>query len=376
MVSFREICVQCGQRAAVHQHLCPNCFAQAHPIVADSFSIKISACSSCFTIQAGSSWSSPHKSPQTQLFMKTLENAIISAIKQSWRLNFSPTIQILQCELISFPAVPRPVEIRGSCQLIGQLDAFSPSVEETHPFDGEFKWTICEDCQAIRTQSYQAKVQVRGLRDDELDGFANEVADIVDRLETQAVSGAFISKVEQVKGGLDLYLGSRKLAVEISKHFRSVHCSTVVQTAESTGGYDLQRSRYRYRAVLSVRLPSFREGDIIQFQARFFQVQQFLSGGRARLFDLKKTKTIAVEASQFEKNPPALIRTLADVEAFQILALEEPEVALVQRQSDFETFYVRIPPSLAESEGEIVQGFTADTGEVFLLPFQNSGILE
>ena len=64
------------------------------------------------------------------------------------------------------------------------------------------------------------------------------------------------------------------------------------------------------------------------------------------------------------------------VENFQILAFEEPGVALVQRQSDFETLYVRIPLSMAESEGEIVHGLTVDTGEVFLLPFQNSAILE
>ncbi|MFX0115051.1 MAG: NMD3-related protein [Candidatus Hodarchaeota archaeon] len=375
-MSYREICVQCGQRAAVHQHLCNACFAQAHPIVAERTSVKISACASCFAVQAGSLWSPPYESTQTPTFMETLENAIVLAIKDGWRLNYTPTIQVIRCELISFPAVPRPVEAQGLCHLEGHLDVFSPSIEEDHSFTAEFKWTTCENCQTIRTQSYQAKVQIRGLRNDEPDEFANEIADIVDKLEAQEVSRAFITKVEPVKGGLDLYLGSRKLALEISKHFQSVHSSTIVQTAESTGGYDLQRSRFRYRTVISVRLPPFREGDVIESQSKLFQVLQFLSSGRLRLHDLRNRRSVTVEASQFEKNIPTLIRTSADFELFQILAFEESEVALVQRQSDFETLYVHIPPSMTESEGEFVQGITLDTGEIFLLPFRNSRKLQ
>jgi nonsense-mediated mRNA decay protein 3 len=372
VLSYREICVQCGQRAAVHQHLCNACFAQVYPIVAERMPVKITACTSCLAIQLGSSWSPPHESTQTPSFMETLANAIALAIKDNWRLNYSPTIQVIQCELISFPAVPRPVEAQGSCQLKGQLDVFSPSIQEDHTFIAEFKWTTCESCQTIRTQSYQAKVQIRGLQNDEFDEFANEIADIVDKLEAQEVSGAFITKVEPVKGGLDLYLGSRKLALEISKHFQSVHSSTIVQTAESTGGYDLQRSRFRYRTVISVRLPLFREGDVIESQSKLFQVLQFLSSGRLRLHDLRNGRSVTAETSQFEKNPPTLIRPSAEFETFQILAFEEPDVALVQRQSDFETLYVRVPPSMTKSEGEFVQGITIDTGEAFLLPFQNS----
>ncbi|MHA2273277.1 MAG: NMD3-related protein [Candidatus Hodarchaeales archaeon] len=367
-MSFREICVQCGQQAADHQHLCRKCFSQVHPIVAEMTTLGISACASCYAIQVGSSWSSSHEAPETQIFIKTLEKAIISAIEHTWSLNYHSIIQVIQCELISYPALPRPVEIRGSCQLEGQPDTFSPSVEETHSFNAEFKWITCDNCQAIRTQSYQAKVQIRGIRDNELDAFANEIADIVDKLEEQDISGAFITKIEQAKRGLDLYLGSRKLAMEISKHFRSTRCSTIVQTAESTGGYDLQRSRFRYRTVLSLRLPSFREGDVIHFQSKYFQVQQFLPSGRARLYDLENKNTTTFETSQFEKNPSTLVRTLADLENFQILAFEEPGVALVQRQSDFETLYVRVPPSMTESEGEFVCGVTIDTGEVFLVP--------
>ena len=369
-MSFRKICVECGQRRAINQHLCRECFAQAHPIVAERYKLKIPVCNSCYAIQASGLWSQPQQSPQAKSFAKILEQGVVSVINRVWSLNYSSTITILNSELISISNMPRPVEIRGICHLEGQPDVFSSPVEEEHLFSAELKWITCEDCQAIRTGSYQAKVQIRGLRDNEIDAFANEIADIVEKLEGKDVSGAFITKIESVKRGLDLYLGSKKLALEISKHFRSFHCSEIVQTAESTGGYDLQRSCFRYRTVISIRLPSFREGDVIEFQSQIFQVEQFLSGSRVRLCGLRDYRTAVVEISQLIKNSPRLVRNVVDLETFQILSFEESDVALVQRQSDFETLYVRFPSLLVASEGDLVWGITIETDEILLVPLQ------
>ena len=78
-----------------------------------------------------------------------------------------------------------------------------------------------------------------------------------------------------MKGGFDLFLGSKKVALEISKFLHDTYCAFITKTPESTGGYDLQRSKFRYRTVVSVRLPSFREGDIIKINSSLFQVQLF-----------------------------------------------------------------------------------------------------
>jgi len=101
----------------------------------------------------------------------------------------------------------------------------------------EIKRTICPDCGRASSGYYEAVLQVRGEFPENI---VEKITRFVSNCEDQR---AFISRVEKVRGGLDVYLGSKKVGekarrefgrkcVEVKKSFKTV--SKDRQTSKET----------------------------------------------------------------------------------------------------------------------------------------------
>jgi nonsense-mediated mRNA decay protein 3 len=134
----------------------------------------------------------------------------------------------------------------------------------------------CPACSRQAGDYYEAVIQLRvdGLlaRDAPVE-LADENALILNTVDEHFDSDekAFITKHTPVKGGMDYYLGSVTLARAIASKIRGRTGASVNESPSLIGMKD-GNDVYRYAIV--VKLPTFREGDIVAFNKRIHVVDK------------------------------------------------------------------------------------------------------
>jgi nonsense-mediated mRNA decay protein 3 len=120
------------------------------------------------------------------------------------------------------------------------------------------------------------------------------VEHIVDRAASKGE--AFISKMEPVKGGVDIYLSSHDLGRNIAKELRAKYGGTVGVSPKLFG---LKDGKEIYRTTHLVRLPRYREGDVVRLEGRMFEVVSV--GHRPVLRDLKSGERMSPTETKMER---------------------------------------------------------------------------
>jgi len=111
------------------------------------------------------------------------------------------------------------------------------------------KEIFCDKCSMEKSGYFQSILQIRVPK--ELIGvFFDEVQQQIDLL-SHYDNLAFISKIEKQKEGLDLYVGSKKVAMQIAKNLKDKFKAEIKITRKQAG---LKQGQKVYRDTILVRL--------------------------------------------------------------------------------------------------------------------------
>ena len=148
------------------------------------------------------------------------------------------------------------------------------------------KNSVCKPCSRRLGNYYTAIIQIRSGAKDFDDDLRDEVlAEIEGSVSRQEANNRhlFITKIEQVPGGADVYVSSISLGRAVSKEISDSYGAEIKESPKLVGktddGQDL------YRVTYLIRLPEFHVGDIIQFEGRYFKLVK-LTGVGGRIMDL------------------------------------------------------------------------------------------
>ncbi len=143
----------------------------------------------------------------------------------------------------------------------------------------------CDTCSKQMGKYYEAILQVRGPERSLSENDMREVERMVKaRVMTLRKTSreVFLSRIDQVKGGLDFYFSTIPAARTIAKELQEDLCAEFKESSSLWGrkdGKDVNRMTYL------VRLPGFRQGDIIEHTGRDYYVRG-MSRGVIRTVDL------------------------------------------------------------------------------------------
>ena len=170
------------------------------------------------------------------------------------------------------------------------------------------KPTVCDTCQRQDSRYYEGILQVRADGRELTGAERREVRTLVlaraDRGREEA--GDFVSRVEEVRGGLDFYVSSNALGGRLAKEIASAYGGTVSSSAKL---YGQRKGKDMYRVTSLVRLPAFRVGDIVRYRDALTEVVALaplltlrdLVSGEARRYkprDVRRARR--VEAERFQ----------------------------------------------------------------------------
>jgi nonsense-mediated mRNA decay protein 3 len=231
-------CVECGREGPTVGGLCGDCFRKRNPIVRPPEAVDAVACADCGRIETGQGWARVE-----------LETAIPAILRE--RIPADP-----RADRVTFTHVAREEDPRNF-ELAVKAAARIEGVDLVEAFRVRLrvKPGLCPTCTRRRSKYYEGILQVRAegrpLARGERDRLVAFVEAAVAR-RTAKGEEVFIAKVEDVRGGADVYLSSNTAARSIARELADAFRGTL---GASPKLYGRKQGKDLYRVTYLVRVP-------------------------------------------------------------------------------------------------------------------------
>ena len=223
-----KFCPKCGkQTEKFYDNLCKNCFFEKFSLVdklPERFVLK--QCKNCGKIYANED------------FAETIEGALDILLRE---LLQDKHMQALNSA--SYRIEGRRVHVT--------LVLHVEDLEKIEKKDVELvvKAIICQSCSMQISGYFQSVLQLRAPKE-LLEAMFDEAQQQVEFL-SHYDQHAFISKIEKRKEGIDLYIGSKKVAMQMAKNIKNKFNASITISRKISGLYQGQKA---YRDTILVRL--------------------------------------------------------------------------------------------------------------------------
>jgi nonsense-mediated mRNA decay protein 3 len=272
-------CVVCGAEGETYDGLCKECFIKRSKFVDVPDNVDIVLCVHCGAMLIGNHWER-EDDPVTR--------AVVGAIKVSKGIEMSPELHRVDEDERNFRvSIGLHIHIR-------EKDIEFIDTKETRV---RMKNGTCLECSRERGFYYEAIVQLRArhrkLTDDEVD------LAVAAAKKMAAGSGSFVSKVESVKGGVDIYMGKMRDGKALSTSLAAHNGASTAETRTLAGrkdGIDL------YRWTLLVRMPPFKRGDLVFLDGTVWEVRSFAKS-RVNIEDITTGTRMSMPVDELEELP-------------------------------------------------------------------------
>lgn len=150
----------------------------------------------------------------------------------------------------------------------------------------------CSRCSKKGTKYFEAVLQLRNVRDEVIE-FAES------KLSTAGEKGVYLNKVENIKGGADLYITSqgfaRRLGQELAARFGGE-----LSVNEKLFSMSKQTSKELFRLSVLLRGYGIIKGDVIKVDGKLVKVKGV--GNKFSGVNLKDGKNVSFKGDKFEKS--------------------------------------------------------------------------
>jgi len=231
-------CMECGKDGPTVEGLCPSCFRKRNPLVHPPESIDAVVCVDCQRLESGGGW-----------VRVEVETAIPMLLRE--RVPTDP-----RAGRVTFTHVSRAEDAKNFGLSVKAAARIS-DIEIVESFRTRLRVQqgLCPTCNRRRSNYYEGILQVRAV-DRPLTGGERIrlVAFVQEAIARRSAKGeeVFVSKVEEVRGGADVYLSSNRVARTVARELADAFRGTVGSSPKLFGQKD---GKDLYRVTYVVRIP-------------------------------------------------------------------------------------------------------------------------
>ncbi|MCQ2086110.1 MAG: hypothetical protein MJY54_01605 [archaeon] len=339
-------CVNCNvEDKNIIDGLCVDCFLEGKKIVELPHHVDLLKCVNCGDYLIGSQWIEGVES-------EVIVNIVLSTIKlisTAKIIEIKPIIE-KQDERTFLTTIQTAIDIRGSIR----SDKSSTIVR--------LKNSVCKKCSRQLGNYYEAIIQIRpGKRKSCKDLCSETITWIKNMVEIRAKTNQqlFISKIQNVPGGINVYLSSTSLSKSLAHKIANMYNTEMKESASLIGS--TSDGREIHRTTFLVRIPSYRVGDIV-----------FHNDHVCKLNSIGRNGIQATDLSNFrhffiKKSATPSIKVIAETEEIAeatVVHVSNDEIQILHPR-DYSTQDIRIPPN--SRIGERVKVIEVK-GELFYIP--------
>jgi nonsense-mediated mRNA decay protein 3 len=249
---MKSFCVVCGAEGETYDGLCKDCYISRGHFVEVPENVDVVLCAHCGAMLIGSHW---------EHIKDTTVRAVEGAIKVAKGVELNPELNIEDEDERNF---------RVTVGLHIYLPDKNFEFFDTRLTRVRIKNGCCIECSRECGSYYEAVVQLRA-KDRKLT--QEEIDDAVANAKRMAKgSHSFVSKVETVKGGVDLYMGKVNDGKQLSSLLATRAGAATTETRTISGKKD---GKDVYRWTLLIRMPPFQRGDILPLDGKLWEIRSF-----------------------------------------------------------------------------------------------------
>jgi len=225
------------------------------------------------------------------------------------------------------------------------------------------KKVACERCSRMAGKYFESTVQLRGsseraINHREIEESKKMARDMADSAYRGGDQLSFIQEIKEVKGGLDIILGSTQLGRRMAKAFVERFGGRLLETAKLVGRKD---NRDVYRTTLLVRFPRLKRGDIVSSRGVLSVVSGF-DGKTTLITSLREGRRSSM--SQEISEMAHILGNKADALSATVISVDEDVLEIMDPET-FRSALAARPKDLKIGPGEEVK--VVRTGDGFII---------
>ncbi len=334
---MQAICHRCGQPTV--EGLCQQCALEKATLVSCPDQVEVVICSVCGSRQEKARWLLPDS--------RSVEVLANQAAVDALCLNKELVETHIELDLRKVGATRYLANININGSFRGQ------SISQECEIPVRIKLMACDRCSRMAGKYFQSTVQLRGnsvrsITQREIDECKKTAQEMADSGYHGGDHLSFIQEMKEVKGGLDIILGSTQLGRRMARAFVERFGGKLLETAKLVGKKD---SRNVYRSTLLVRFPRLKRGDIVSFRGSLFSVAGF--DGKATLItSLREGRRCSMNEENSET--VEILGNRADAQAATVIS-EDDDVLEIMDPETYRTAFAARPKNMQVGPGEDVK---------------------
>jgi NMD protein affecting ribosome stability and mRNA decay len=370
-----RFCGVCGKVVSLETFrkygICKTCWSTSHPLFTiDKKSLFIQICPGCYRYrnidENDKEWCVPGVKAYKEIWIHAINHFIINRVEGHKDFDFFMDFKHEPSTLDSGRKKVVWLEMTGR-----DRDATDPR-EETINFQLKYSVGVCHDCAQKRVGYHNSVLQLRkGMKRPELDKMIGEMMHDVDVIASQSEyrSGDQVTSVEEVTGGIDVKLVSKRLGKVVAGQLRKKYCVAIDESFKLTG-IDKETGTGQSRAFYVVRLSAFVPGDVLLIEKSGEPgLVVRLTSAVIHLISLVSGRLEHIKPESFSEESFMYQAGKDNITEFEVVSLNEADGTMnLMRSDNFEEHVEAMKPWLGVNrEGDTIKGFFfAD--KLYLLP--------
>jgi nonsense-mediated mRNA decay protein 3 len=355
-----KYCVKCGREVGEDEPLidgmCINCYLKYKGIFISKPVLEITICPRCGSWRYRGEWRDPL--PIREVIRRVF-------LGEAHRFIDKRHVEVIDAVITSDPVRINESQysVKASLQVV---------IEEHYPvsIDAEIILNInrkvCPRCLAHAGKSHRALVQIRSS-----DGvFSSDERRIIEKALSDPGVIHDIVEVKEVKHGIDVKLLTSVSAKRLSTILNRLTGARVIESFRPTR-YNPDKGRWQGITTLSVRLPSIRKGDLVEYEGRFGVVRDVTPHG-VKVEFLERGD---VENINYDKYWSGKLRKSEKIvygEEYRVIGVDKTTIYLLNEKTGEITDYPRKGPVKGVVEGDRVKAVRI-RDKVYMIKYSDMG---
>ena len=289
-------CPKCGKEdVELFKCLCKSCFIEEFRLISLPDKIEFTICVKCGSTLKRGKWKNPGLHEEEIIYHTVFDAITVDDLVE----NLDIGVEI--------------ITIRGSifeCIVHASGSVMGETIKQEYAVEVKKNKTICPDCSKYDSGYYEAVIQLRADErtpsKDEIETIDKIIIARIKKLSEKNMM-AYITNRMVLKEGVDYYVGSYKVALNLVNSIKEVF-GGVVKESPKIAGRNKSTGKDLYRIWISLRLAKFHKGDFIEYEGNLGQITG-LNGKRIAFKELDSPQTSSVMWRDYDR-----IKIVAELE--------------------------------------------------------------
>jgi len=274
-------CVKCGKEGETFDGLCIECFLNGKQLITMPHHVDLERCANCEEFRINGHWvATPLK--------EAVEDAALSSMAAI------DGMRVVSAGVMTEEKDNRNFTVKADVD--GKLKGHA--VRSSAETIVRVKNNVCQRCSRQLGNYYEATIQIRAGSKELSDAHRDAtVRYIRDRIENMAATnrGIFLTKVEEVQGGVDLYVSSTSLGRTLAKELSDAYGAETKESSKLIG--KTEDGNDMYRMTYLVRMPEYHVNDVVIFEGEAYKLAG-IGKGNGKLIKLSDLRESSIRRSQ------------------------------------------------------------------------------